>query len=251
MTHELLVSTRRGLLIGRSEDRRSCDWAPTQFPGWQIDYAVRDPRHGRIWVAASHSQLGPHLHSSDDGGRTWDETSAPEFEGETYNLAEFDPGTLAFKAPRRNTASLARVWTLEPGPAEEPNTIYAGVDPAALFVSRSNGASWEICTARWDHPTREAWVPGAAGLALHHIQIDPTDPAHLYVAISAAGVFESLDGGASWFARNNGCRADHLPNPEPEAGQCVHSFHLHPAQPARLYQQHHPGVYRSDDSGAH
>lgn len=239
MTYELLISTRKGLVIGHSEDRSEWAFGEPQFTGWQVDYAVHDPRSGAIWTAVSHDQWGPHLHRSMDGGQTWDELAAPEFHGETYPDESGDP----------STASLERIWTVQPGGAEEPELLYAGVDPAGLFISHDAGQSWQLCESLWEHPTRGLWFPGAAGMTLHHIQIDSDDPAHLYVGISAAGVFESQDGGSSWAARNLGLVADHLPNPTVEAGQCVHSLHLSPSRSGRLFQQHHPGVYRSDDGG--
>ena len=251
MTYELLVSTRKGLVIGRSEDRQTWEFGDTHFTGWQIDYAVRDPRNGRLHVAASHMQWGPHLHRSDDGGESWEETPAPEFQGETYSYSDWDPATDTLLPPQAHEASLERVWTIEPGPASQPGLLYAGVDPAALFISTDAGDSWELCRSLWEHETRPMWVPGAAGMTLHHIAIAEDDPQHVYVGISSAGVFESLDGGASWSARNRGCTAEHLPNPDAEAGLCVHSLHVHPADSTRLFQQHHPGVYRSDDAGAH
>jgi photosystem II stability/assembly factor-like uncharacterized protein len=249
MTYELLVSTRKGLVIGRSEDRARWEFGDTHFPGWQIDYAVRDPRTNRLLVAASHDQWGPHLHRSDDDGATWDEAPAPEFHGETYSHSDWDSETESWAERQTFPASLERIWTIQPGPDVAPGVIYAGVDPAALFISSDDGESWELCRSLWEHETRNMWVPGAAGMTLHHIQVASDDPSHLYVGISAAGVFESRDGGASWIARNRGCIAEHLPDPEPEAGQCVHSLHLHPLRPERLFQQHHPGVYRSDDGG--
>ena len=239
MTIELLISTRKGLVVGRSEDREQWTFDAPHFTGWQVDYAVRDPRNGTIWVAVSHEQWGPHLHRSTDGGQTWAEATAPEFDGETY----------PDESGNSVTASLERVWTIEPGGADQPGVLYAGVDPAGLFISRDGGQSWELCQSLWEHPTRGMWFPGAAGMTLHHIQIDAADSSHLYVGISAAGVFESRDGGASWAARNGGTTGEHLPNPMGEAGQCVHSLYLSPSQPSRLFQQHHPGVYRSDDGG--
>lgn len=250
MTYELLVSTRKGLVIGRSEDRLRWEFSDTHFMGWQIDYAVRDPRNGRIHVAASHMQWGPHIHRSDDDGATWQEAAAPEFHGETYSYSDWDPATDSWMAPVEHEASLERVWTIQPGATSTPGVLYAGVDPAALFVSTDDGDSWELCRSLWEHETRPMWVPGAAGMTLHHIAIAEDDPQHLYVGISSAGVFESLDGGATWAARNSGCVADHLPDAEPEAGQCVHSLYVHPGDSSRLFQQHHPGVYRSDDGGA-
>ena len=114
---ELLVGTRKGLVIGRSSDRERWEFTETLFPGWFVDYAVRDPRHGRIWAAVTHEQWGPHLHTSDDGGESWDEVTAPSFDGTSAD------------------ATLARIWTIEPGPASDPDRLYAGVDPAALFSS--------------------------------------------------------------------------------------------------------------------
>ena len=150
-------------------------------------------------------------------------------------------------------ATLARIWTVQPGLEDDPDRIYAGVDPAALFVSSDAGASWQLAESLWDHETKDYWEPGAAGLAIHHIALDPRDANHLYVAVSAAGVFETRDGGVSWTARNTGFTADHLPNGGVglPAGFCVHSMFLHPLQPDRLFQQHHPGVYRSDDGAKH
>ena len=249
MTYELLVGTRKGLMIGRSGDRERWDFGPTQFAGSQIDYAVRDPRTGRLYVATSHMQWGPHLHVSDDDGATWRETAAPEFHGETYVSREWDDELNDFGPARDVPASLARVWTIEPGPASDPGLLYAGVDPAGLFISHDGGESWELCESLWNHETRPGWFPGAAGMTLHHITIDANDPSHLYVGISAAGVFESHDGGASWMPRNHGCVADHMPDPTPEVGQCVHSLYVHPKDSSRLFQQHHPGVYRTDDGG--
>lgn len=232
MSHfELLVGTRKGLVIGRSEDRRHWEFGDTLFPGWYVDYAVRDPRSGRLWAAVTHEQWGPHLHCSDDSGETWDEATAPSFEGTSAD------------------ATLARIWTVQPGLETQPERLYAGVDPAALFISDDAGASWRLVEPLWNHETKDYWEEGAAGMTMHHIALDPGDPDHLYVAISAAGVFETTDGGETWAARNRGFVADHLPDGGAgmPAGFCVHSMFLHPLRPNRLFQQHHPGVYRSDD----
>ena len=249
MTYELLVSTRKGLVIGRSDDRERWEFGDTHFTGWQIDYAVRDPRNGRIHVVASHQQWGPHLHRSDDDGGTWQEEAAPEFHDETYTYADWNFETDSWADAKTFPASLERVWTIEPGPASGPDLLFAGVDLAALFITRDGGDSLKLCDPLWNHETRSSWVPGAAGMTLHHVALAADDPQHIYVGISSAGVFESTDGGANWTAGNKGCIAEHLPNPEPEAGQCVHSLHLHPADSSRLFQQHHPGVYCSDDGG--
>jgi photosystem II stability/assembly factor-like uncharacterized protein len=146
---------------------------------------------------------------------------------------------------------VAAVWHLAPGPAAEPDTIYAGIEPAGLFVSRDAGQSWHPVSSLNGHPTTRAWQPAGGALALGAIQHDPRDPRRLYCSVSAGGVYRSGDGGASWRPLNRGTRADFLPDPEPEAGQCVHQLRLHPALPDRLYQQNHCGVYRSDDGGEH
>jgi photosystem II stability/assembly factor-like uncharacterized protein len=142
------------------------------------------------------------------------------------------------------------IWYLAAGPPDHPETLYAGIEPAGLFVTNDCGLSWQPVDALNNHETRNAWQPAGGGLALGSIQYDPRDPRRIYCSLSAGGVYRSDDDGASWSACNAGVRADFLPNRYPHAGQCVHRLLLHPAQPDRLYQQNHCGVYRSDDRGA-
>ena len=226
----LLVSTRKGLLVGRSRAGRSCwEWSELLFGGWIIDFTVRDPRSGAIWCAANHWQWGPRLHRSDDDGATWREFPAPAFsDGER---------------------SLEGIWTIAPGARE--GQLYAGVMPAALFVSEDDGATWRECAALAQHPYSEHWMPGAAGLMFHHLGVDPEDPDRIIAAGSATGVFASYDGGRSWEPRNQGLRSDHMPPEMQDFAPCVHSFHAHPKQRGRLWQQSHFGQYRSDDDGEH
>ena len=224
----LLVSTRKGLLIGRSSGERSrWDWSDLHFSGWIVDYSVRDPRTGTIWCAANHFQWGARLHRSDDGGVTWREAGTPEFsDGEQ---------------------SVAGIWTVQPGVAD--GVLYAGIMPAALFVSRDDGEHWSQCESLSKHPFSEHWMPGAAGLMFHHIGVDMEDPERLIVGGSATGVFASYDGGASWEPRNQGIRSDHMPPELQEMAPCVHSLFAHPKRRGRLWQQGHFGQYRSDDDG--
>lgn len=225
----LLISTRKGLIVGRSSDeRRSWDWLPLAFGGWIVNYAARDPHSGAIWACAAHDQWGPRLHRSDDGGETWREAAAP-----------------AFTSGERSVES---IWTIAFG--AEPGALFTGVMPGALFISRDDGESWQICDALDNHPSKEYWMDGGAGLMIHHISPDPEDPERIVLGGSSTGVYVTEDGGRRWEARNRGVRGEHMPlgGAEP-AGHCVHSMIAHPRRRGRLWQQNHFGQYRSDDDG--
>ena len=144
---------------------------------------------------------------------------------------------------------MLKVWNIQPGRADEPDVLYAGVQPASLFKSTDRGESWVLNEALFDHPQRGQWNPGAGGLCLHSIVLDPRDSSRMYVGISAAGVYRSDDGGQSWQPRNKNVLADFGAKTYPEFGQCVHKFTLHPDNPDVLYQQNHCGIYRSDNRG--
>jgi photosystem II stability/assembly factor-like uncharacterized protein len=204
------------------------------LPGYEIYYALIDPRDpGVAYSAARHIVWGVHIYRSRDAGQSW----------ETLPEIPHLPGS-----PPSN--ELKAVWYLAPGHANEPNALYAGVEPAALFASRDQGLSWEPVTGLNEHPTRDTWQPAKGGLALHSVYVDPRDSKRIYAAVSAGGVYRTDDGGTTWSPVNEGVRADYLADRRPEAGHCVHRIVLHPAQPDRLYQQSHSGTYRSDDGGA-
>lgn len=253
MTHvQLLIATRKGLWIAHSDDARDA-WAfdGPHFPGWQITYALHDPRTHRIWAAVSTAFWGPHLFSSADGGAHWTEATMPAFPADTSYVAHTWTGDSFTETTM--PASVKQIWTIEPGPADQPNLLYAGVEPAALFISHDNGATWENCDALWRHPTRDRWFPdGSGAMNLHAVQIDPTDGRHLYASIATAGVFESHDAGDTWEPRNQGMIADYLPEGGAGAvvGYCPRNLFLHPKHPQRLYQKHRTRVFRSDDGGA-
>jgi photosystem II stability/assembly factor-like uncharacterized protein len=233
----LLVGTMKGAFVLRSAASRSqWDVAGPFFPGRAIYAMAYDNRRGRqrLWAAVNSPFWGSYLSSSDDFGRTWTESEA-----------------YAVKFPEGTESSLKQIWQIAPGAADQPDTLYCGVEPAALFRSDDAGASWSLVRGLYDHPHRPQWMPGGGGLCLHTIVTDPADSKHLHVAISSGGHYRSDDGGATWQARNVGVRAEFLPpeNRYPEFGQCVHKIARHPSRPTRLFLQNHWGLYRSDDRG--
>jgi len=209
------------------------------FRGDRVPSFLIDTRHDPpLMVAGTVSDhWGPTVRTSADGGRTWSE-----------------PDERPLRFPADTDAALAQVWQIQPGGPDEPDTLYAGVEPAALFRSDDRGESWSLVRGLWDHPHRPQWQPGGGGLGLHTMLLDPRDSERLHIAISAGGVYRSDDRGASWEARNAGIVLAGGPDePEsdsfPEFGQCVHKMGRDAANPDRLYVQNHGGLYRSDDRG--
>lgn len=231
----LLVGTRKGLFLATSDaERREWDLKGPCLAGFEVYHAVLDPRDGKTgYAAVRHVVWGVHIHRSVDAGRTWE--LLPE---------------VPHHSSTGGAQGLKAIWYLAPGHASEPDTLYAGVEPAGLLVSRDCGAVWEPVSGLNDHPTRSTWQEAKGGLALHSIYVDPRDARRIYAAVSAGGVYRSDDGGVSWEPANRGVRADYLPITHPETGHCVHRIVLHPAHPDRLYRQCHTGTYRSDDRGA-
>src|SRR5262249_55810761 len=231
----VLVGTMKGLfLFGSDAKRRTWRMAGPFFPGSSVYGAAFDGRDGRrrIWAAPSSMHWGAELAWTDDFGRTWERPETP-----VVGFAE------------SAGSSLKNIWQIAPGRADDPDTLYCGVEPSALFVSRDAGQTWQLNEGLWNHPHRAKWMPGGGGLCLHTILVDPSREDRLTVASSTGGVYRSDDGGRSWAARNPGLRAAFLPDPYPEFGQCVHKIVHHPARAGRLYLQNHWGLYRSDDGG--
>ena len=231
----LLVGTMKGAFLLRADrTRASWDTAGPYFPGHAVYAMAYDGRGGRrrLWAGTGSMHWGAVLRSSDDFGRTW-----------TH------PESANVKFPDETGAALRQIWQIEPGRDEEPDTLYCGVEPAALFESKDGGATWALNRGLYDHPHRARWQPGGGGLCLHTILPDPSDARRLTVAISTGGVYRTDDGGRTWQARNRGVRAQFLPDPNPEFGQCVHKIVSHPSRPERLFLQNHWGLYRSDDGG--
>jgi serine/threonine protein kinase len=228
----LLLGTTKGAFILRSNAARSrWEVGGPYFHGHNVYAMAYDGRGGqhRIW-ASTQSYWGTLLRSSDDFGKSWT-----------------NPQQAPIRFPSDTGVSLKNIWQIALGRPEEPNVLYCGVEPAALFETRDAGESWSLVRGLFDHPHRPRWMPGNGGLALHTVVLDPADNQRMYVAISAGGVYRTSDGGRSWTPQNQGIRAVTMPDRYPEFGQCVHKIVMHPARPERLYLQSHWGLYRSDN----
>ena len=255
---KLFVGTRKGGFIFTSDAKRK-KWQASDilFKSWNVMHMQLDGRDGRLHAAVNHFVYGPTTHYSDDMGAHW--TQAPQVpslpRASKSGRPASSPEELDFENQGQvKTADvpekLLKVWHITPGRASEPGTLYAGAQPASLFVSHDRGESWTLNEPLYDHPQRGQWNPGAGGLALHTILPDPSDPQRMYVAVSAGGCYRTDDGGRTWAPFNKNVRADFMGEQRfPEFGQCVHKIAMHPDRPQVLYQQNHCGVYRSDNAG--
>ena len=231
----LLVGTMKGAFILRAgRSRTGWEVGGPYFPGHAVYAMAFDGRNGRrrVWAGPNSMHWGGLLRSSDDFGRTWT-----------------NPEEANVKFPEGTGAALKQIWQIVPGRDSEPDTLYCGVEPAAVFVSRDSGTTWSLNEGLWNHPQRPRWEPGGGGLCLHTILLDPADPNRIRVAISTGGMYVTEDGGASWRPSNVGVRADFLPDKYPEFGQCVHKVVQSRQRPERMFLQNHWGLYRSDDRG--
>jgi photosystem II stability/assembly factor-like uncharacterized protein len=231
----VLVGTMKGAFLLRSNaSRNRWETGGPYFPGHSVYSVAYDGRAGRrrLWASTGSMHWGALLRSSDDFGRTWT-----------------NPESANVKFPTETGASLKQIWQIRPAGPERPNTLYCGVEPAALFESNDNGETWSLNRGLYDHPHRAQWQPGGGGLCLHTVLPDPRNNGRITVAISTGGVYRSDDGGRNWQARNSGVRAEFLPDKDPEFGQCVHKVVQHPSHPERLFLQNHWGLYRSDNGG--
>lgn len=266
-TVRVLVGTRKGAFILTSDGARS-NWSVSGplFAGWEIYHMKGSPVDpNRIYASQTSSWFGQIIQRSDDGGQTWyqpgsqDEQSDDETpgmpQGESnkfvYDTSEESGRPLTthqYYDGTQHPWEFARVWHLEPS-LTDPDTVYAGVEDAALFKTTDGGVTWKELAGLRGHESGPNWQPGAGGMCLHTIVLDPTNPDRIYTAISAAGSFRSDDGGLSWKPINLGLRSEYIPNPTAEVGHCVHRIAIHPTRPDVLFMQKHWDVMRSNDGG--
>jgi photosystem II stability/assembly factor-like uncharacterized protein len=230
------IGTTKGLftLRGDPSGERLALEGP-QLPGEEVPAVLPDKRGGaeRVVVASLSMHWGPTVRVSADGGASWSE-----------------PADGGLRFPADTDTVLRNTWQLAAAASDAPDTVYAGVEPAALFRSDDGGRSFELVRGLWDHPHRPQWQPGGGGLCLHTVLVHPSDPKRLYVGISTGGVYRTDDGGATWEASNSGIKIDQVPDPYPEFGQCVHKLAFDAGDPDTLYLQNHGGIYRSNDGAA-
>lgn len=253
----VLVGTRKGAFILTSDGRRQkWDVAGPFFAGWEIYHLKGSPANpDRIYASQSSAWFGQVIQRSDDGGKTWEQPGGepmPTFTGTPPGASnkfvyEGHPGMHQWYDGTPHPWEFKRVWHLEPS-LTDPETVYAGVEDAALFVSHNGGLTWrELPGLREQQASR--WAPGAGGMGLHTILLDPTHPQRIYIAISAAGAFRTDDGGQTWKPINRGLQSQYMPDPNAEVGFCVHRLAMHPSRPNVLFMQLHWNVMRTDNAG--
>jgi len=263
----LLVGTRKGAFVFTSDgDRRRWSIAGPHFAGWEIYHLKGSPADpDRLYASQSSGWFGQVIQRSDDGGRTWFQPGSAEGSGSVpaesalqgkSNMFAYDTSaatgkpltTHQFYDGSQRPWEFKRVWHLEPS-LDDPDTCYAGVEDAALFKTTDGGTSWHELAGLRGHATAPQWAPGAGGMCLHTVVLDPIHKGRIYCAISAAGAFRSDDHGQTWKPINHGLHSDFMPDPTAEVGHCVHRIVIHPSNPSTIYMQKHWDVMRSDDGG--
>jgi len=257
----VLVGTRKGAFALTSDGKRK-RWKVSgpHFAGWEIYHVKGSPVDpNRLFASQTSAWFGQIIQRSDDGGKTWFQPGTPPGEstmtpdgmpkGES-NKFEYDgiPGSHQWYDGTQHPWEFKRVWHLEPS-LTDPDTVYAGVEDAALFRTTDGGKSWHELSGLRKHDTGPKWQPGAGGMCLHTILLDPSNPQRMYIAISAAGAFRTDDGGNTWRPINRGLHSQYIPDPNAEVGHCVHRIAMHPSRPSTLFMQKHWDVMRTDDAG--
>jgi photosystem II stability/assembly factor-like uncharacterized protein len=239
----VLVGTRKGAFVLTSDGKREqWDISGPHFPGWEIYHLKGSPADpNRIYLSQSSGWHGQLVQRSNDGGQTW-ETVGNKF------VYEGVPGTHQWYDGKPHPWEFKRVWHMEPS-LKDPDTVYAGVEDAALFRSTDGGKEWQELPGLREHGTGPQWQPGAGGMCLHTIVQDPSDANRMYIAISAAGAFRTDDGGITWRPINKGLYSQYIPEPTAEVGHCVHRIAMHPSRPGTLFMQKHWDVMRTDNAG--
>lgn len=256
----VLLGTKKGAFVCTAGGHRK-DWKVEGpfFGGWEIYHVKGSPLEpNRIFASQCSGWFGQIIQRSDDGGKSWtppgsareDLQSGAGFPKGESNKFTYDgvAGTHRWYDGTPHPWEFKRVWHLEPS-LTDPEMVYAGVEDAALFQSKDAGQTWSELSGLRKHTTGQDWQPGAGGMCLHTILIDPAAPDRMWVAISAAGCFRTEDGGITWKTANKGLNSNFMPNPEAEVGHCVHRIAMHPSRPNTLYMQKHWDIMRSDDAG--
>ncbi len=260
----VLVGTRKGAFVLTSDGKRGrWDVSGPNFTGWEIYHLKGSPADpNRLYASQSSGWFGQVIQRSCDGGKTWETpgggvTMAPGGmpAGESNKFVyDTSPGagkpltTHQWYDGTQHPWEFKRVWHLEPS-LTDPDTVYAGVEDAALFRTSDGGTTWGELAGLRGHGTGPKWQPGAGGMCLHTVLLDPRDPKRIFVAISAAGSFRTDDGGKTWKPINRGLHSQYIPDPTAEIGHCVHRIAMHPSRPNVLFMQKHWDVMRSDDAG--
>lgn len=242
-TVRILAGTRKGAFILTADGKReSWNIEGPFFSGWELYHLKGSPADpNRIYASQSSGWFGQTVQRSNDGGKTWEAVS---------NKFVYDgvPGTHQWYDGTPHPWEFKRVWHFEPS-LTDPDSVYAGIEDAAIFHSTDGGQSWQELPGLRGHGSGPHWQPGAGGMCLHTIILDPSKAERMYIAISAAGAFRTDDGGKTWKPINKGLVSDFMPNPTAEVGHCVHHIAMHPSKPDSLFMQKHWHVMRSDDAG--
>src|SRR5574341_2325979 len=260
-TVRVLVGTRKGAFILTADGKRQ-NWKVSgpHFAGWEMYHLKGSPVDpNRIYASQTSGWFGQIIQRSDDGGKTWHQPGTPPGEptttpdgmpkGESNKFVyEGEVSTHKWYDGTPHPWEFKRVWHLEPS-LTDPETVYAGVEDAALFRSIDGGQTWQELPGLRGHGSASSWQPGAGGMCLHTILLDPSHPERIFIAVSAAGVFRTDDAGKTWRPMNRGLRSEQLPNPTAEVGHCVHRIAIHRSRPGVLFMQKHWDVMRSDDAG--
>ncbi|MGA8502493.1 MAG: exo-alpha-sialidase [Candidatus Sulfotelmatobacter sp.] len=261
----VLVGTRKGAFVLTADGKRD-KWEVSgpHFAGWEIYHVKGSPADpDRLYASQSSGWFGQIIQRSDDGGKTWHQPGTPPGEPPAPGPPKAASNKFVYDASDKTGKPLTthqwydgtqhpwefkRVWHMEPS-LTDPDTVYAGVEDAAIFRSTDGGENWQELSGLRGHGTGPAWQPGAGGMCLHTIILDPSNPKRMWIAISAAGAFRTDDGGGSWKPINRGLYSKYIPNPTAEVGHCVHHVAMNPKRPGVLFMQKHWDVMRSDDAG--
>ena len=261
----VLVGTRKGAFVLTSDGKRDkWDVSGPHFAGWEMYHLKGSPADPNcIYASQTSGWFGQIIQRSDDGGKTWHQPGTPPGEPVAPGPPKSESNKFAYNASPETGKPLTthqwydgtqhpwefkRVWHLEPS-LTDPNTVYAGVEDAALFRSTDGGLNWEELSGLRGHGTGPMWQPGAGGMCLHTIILDPSNPQRIWIAISAAGAFRTDDGSKTWRPINRGLKSQYIPDPNAEVGHCVHHVAMNPSRPGVLFMQKHWDVMRSDDAG--